>query len=125
MKETCIDEFSRVPCHSVYGPWHCVACAWSCPSGQRFRFLRWPQTVSESDKFYCYALKDQFGILVDGTVVPCCLDSDGVINLGNIYNSDIATILNSVRANKIADGFKCGVANENLCKKCGYAQRFV
>ncbi|MBE6810480.1 MAG: radical SAM protein [Ruminococcaceae bacterium] len=92
--------------------------------GERFE---WPDLAAQikGDKFYCYALKDQFGILVDGTVVPCCLDSDGVINLGNIYKSDIATILNSVRANKIADGFKCGVANENLCKKCGYAQRFV
>ena len=77
------------------------------------------------NKYFCYGLKDQFGILADGTVVPCCLDSDGIINLGNIFHEDIESILNSQRAQDIADGFKCGKATEDLCKKCGYAQRFV
>lgn len=92
--------------------------------GDRFE---WPDLNNEpyGDKFSCYALKDQFGILVDGTVVPCCLDSDGVINLGNAFSEDINDILHSARATKIKDAFKCGVASENLCKKCGYAQRFV
>ena len=92
--------------------------------GDRFE---WPDLDAEikADKFFCYALKDQFGILVDGTVVPCCLDSDGIINLGNIFKGDITEILNSERATKIVEGFKCGTASENLCKKCGYAQRFV
>lgn len=92
--------------------------------GDRFE---WPDLNAEikADKFFCYALKDQFGILVDGTVVPCCLDSDGVINLGNIFDNDINDILNSDRAQKIKDGFKCEKAHEQLCKKCGYAQRFV
>ena len=92
--------------------------------GERFE---WPDTDAEikGNKFFCYGLKDQFGILVDGTVVPCCLDSDGVINLGNIFKDDIRSILNSRRALDIIDGFKCGKASEELCKKCGYAQRFV
>ena len=92
--------------------------------GDRFE---WPDLDAEikADKFFCYGLKDQFGILVDGTVVPCCLDSDGIINLGNIFKEDITDILNSERATKIVEGFKCGTASENLCKKCGYAQRFV
>ena len=92
--------------------------------GERFE---WPDMSApiKGDKFSCYALKDQFGILADGTVVPCCLDSDGVINLGNIFCEDINAILNSERALNIANGFKCGVAREDLCKKCGYAQRFA
>lgn len=92
--------------------------------GERFE---WPDINAEikGDKFYCYALKDQFGILVDGTVVPCCLDSDGVTNLGNIFCDDVNDILNSKRAIDIVDGFKCGTASEDLCKRCGYAQRFV
>ena len=92
--------------------------------GARFS---WPDVKEEikGNKFFCYGLKDQFGILVDGTVVPCCLDSDGIINLGNIFKGDITEILNSERATKIVEGFKCGTASENLCKKCGYAQRFV
>lgn len=92
--------------------------------GERFR---WPDLNAEikGDKYACYALKDQFGILCDGTVVPCCLDSEGVINLGNIFSEDINTILNSKRAIQIVDGFKRGEAHEELCTKCGYAQRFV
>ena len=92
--------------------------------GERFE---WPDIHSQikGEKFSCYALKDQFGILADGTVVPCCLDSDGVINLGNIFCEDIATILNSEKAVNIVNGFKRGTAHEELCKKCGYAQRFV
>ena len=92
--------------------------------GDRFT---WPDKNADiqGDKFYCYGLRDQFGILSDGTVVPCCLDSDGVINLGNIFKEDIKDILNSKRAADISLGFKCGKASEELCKRCGYAQRFV
>ena len=92
--------------------------------GERFE---WPDCNAEikGDKFFCYGLKDQFGILSDGTVVPCCLDSDGVINLGNIFNQGIKSILNSERASNMVEGFRCGVASEDLCKRCGYAQRFV
>ena len=92
--------------------------------GKRFE---WPDREAEirGDKYFCYGLKDQFGILVDGTVVPCCLDSDGVINLGNIFNEDIDAILDSERALNIVNGFRCGKAAEDLCKRCGYAQRFV
>ena len=92
--------------------------------GERFE---WPDKDAEIKgyRFYCYGLKDQFGILADGTVVPCCLDSDGVVALGNIFTDDIDSVLNSERAQNIADGFKCGKASEELCKRCGYAQRFV
>lgn len=92
--------------------------------GERFE---WPDREAEikGEKFFCYGLKDQFGILVDGTVVPCCLDSDGIINLGNIFNEEIEDILQSKRAIDIVEGFKCGMASEDLCKRCGYAQRFV
>ena len=92
--------------------------------GERFE---WPDSNAEikGDKFFCYGLKDQFGILADGTVVPCCLDSDGVISLGNIFSDDIADILSSERATAIVEGFRCGKATEDLCKRCGYAQRFV
>ena len=92
--------------------------------GDRFE---WPDSNAsiKGNRYFCYGLKDQFGILVDGTVVPCCLDSEGVINLGNIFNEDIDDILVSKRALDIVEGFKCGKASEDLCKRCGYAQRFV
>ena len=92
--------------------------------GERFE---WPDCDAEikGNEFFCYGLKDQFGILSNGTVVPCCLDSDGVINLGNIFEKDLESILGSERAQNMVDGFKCGKATEDLCKRCGYAQRFV
>ena len=92
--------------------------------GERFE---WPDSCADikGERFFCYGLKDQFGILSDGTVVPCCLDSDGVISLGNIFDGDIDAILSSDRATAMVEGFKCGKASEELCKRCGYAQRFV
>ncbi len=92
--------------------------------GDRFE---WPDKNSDirGEKYFCYGLKDQFGILSDGTVVPCCLDSEGVIALGNVFEDDVDSILKSPRATSISNGFKCGKAAEDLCKRCGYAQRFV
>ena len=92
--------------------------------GERFE---WPDKDAEiqGHRFFCYGLKDQFGILCDGTVVPCCLDSDGVIDLGNVFDGSLDEILNSDRAQAIVNGFRCGKASEELCKRCAYAQRFV
>ncbi|MBQ1985445.1 MAG: radical SAM protein [Clostridia bacterium] len=92
--------------------------------GERFE---WPDQDAEvkGEKFSCYGLRDHFGILSDGTVVPCCLDSDGVIALGNVFRDDLSSILSSERASAITKGFKCGQAAEDLCRRCGYAQRFV
>ena len=89
--------------------------------------FEWPDSNADikGDKFYCYGLKAQFGILADGTVVPCCLDSNGVISLGNIFNEEIHTILHSPRASAMLEGFQCGKATEDLCRRCGFAQRFV
>lgn len=92
--------------------------------GERFE---WPDLAEsiKGERFSCYGLKDQFGILADGTVVPCCLDSEGVIALGNIFFEDVDAILTSERARAIAEGFRCGKASEELCRRCGYARRFV
>lgn len=68
----------------------------------------------------CYALKDHIGILVDGTVVPCCLDSDAVIKLGNIYKDDISDIINSKRYINMLNGFKNNKKCEELCKHCNF-----
>lgn len=91
--------------------------------GDRFS---WPDKSApiQSDNVFCYGLKDHFGILCDGTVVPCCLDSEGVINLGNVFEQDIEQILGSPRAKAMADGFRCRKATEDLCRRCGYATRF-
>ena len=91
--------------------------------GDRFE---WPDmSCDEGDSsVFCYGLSDHFGILVDGTVIPCCLDREGVINLGNIHEQSIEEILASERAKAILSGFKKRCATEELCRKCGYARRF-
>jgi len=93
--------------------------------GERFD---WPDTnVPESDvdtDIFCYGLRDQIGVLCDGSVVPCCLDSEGALTLGNLFDSELCEILSSVRAKAIYDGFSRHRAVESLCRKCGYAKRF-
>lgn len=90
------------------------------------RFI-WPDCTApvQSDTVYCYGLKDHFGILCDGSVVPCCMDSDGVITLGNIFHENISGILDSPRARAIVKSFEERVACEELCRRCAYAQRFI
>ncbi len=78
----------------------------------------------ESTSGFCKALRDQVAILVDGTVVPCCLDGEGVISLGNIHNQAFSEIIDSNRANSIYAGFSQNKAVELLCKKCRYKERF-
>ncbi len=91
--------------------------------GERFE---WPDMEAQDrgDSVFCYGLKDHFGILCDGTVIPCCLDREGEIALGNVFEDDLETILSCERATNMAEGFKNKKACEELCRKCGYARRF-
>lgn len=88
--------------------------------------FKWPDMKEDEDdgKGFCYGLRNQVAILVDGTVVPCCLDGEGVINLGNINTSNFSDIIESDRAIRIFDGFSAREAVEELCKKCGYRKKF-
>ncbi len=88
--------------------------------------FEWPDLDNdyENNYGYCYGLKDHIGILVDGTVVPCCLDHNGDISLGNIYSRDLSDILSSNRATKIIDGFRNRNVSEELCKKCNFKDKF-
>lgn len=91
--------------------------------GKRFD---WPDRAAEDggEQVFCHGLGDHFGILSDGSVVPCCLDAEGDITLGNIFEEDVRAILKSERATRIADGFAKKTAGEELCRRCGYARRF-
>jgi len=86
----------------------------------------WPDLNAPegSQRVFCYGLRDQLGILCDGTVVPCCLDHEGDLALGNLFSQEMAEILSSPRAKAIYDGFTSRTAREELCRKCGYARRF-
>lgn len=89
-------------------------------------YFQWPSLKSTHDSdATCYALKSHIGILADGTVVPCCLDGEGVINLGNMHETSLPDILGSNRAQNMIEGFKHAKAVEELCRKCSYKDRFI
>ncbi|MEA3513020.1 MAG: radical SAM/SPASM domain-containing protein [Campylobacterota bacterium] len=89
------------------------------------RYFKWPSLDDDvkTDGF-CYGLSSQIAILSDGTVVPCCLDSFGCIDLGNLYNTTLEDILKSEKVSSIVEGFKNKIAVEELCQKCTYKNRF-
>ena len=86
----------------------------------------WPDLTAEDGghQVFCYGLRDQIGILCDGTVVPCCLDHEGDIPLGNLHEESMEEILKKERTKAIISGFSRHQAAEELCRKCGYARRF-
>lgn len=91
--------------------------------GEKFN---WPDLNEKDygDKGFCYGLRSQIAVLADGTVVPCCLDSEGNIPLGNIFKDTLTDIIHSPRAVEMNKGFTARRVTEELCRKCGYANRF-
>lgn len=85
----------------------------------------WPNIENEPiiENGRCLALKEQIGLLVDGTVVPCCLDNNGDIPLGNILEETMEDILNKNKTNEIKRNFENQIITCNLCKTCGFLKR--
>ncbi len=82
----------------------------------------WPDLKNEyiNKKGTCYGTRSHIGILVDGTILPCCLDSKGIINLGNIFKENLVQVLKSEKYLKIKKSFEENKLEEELCKKCGF-----
>ena len=87
--------------------------------------FQWPDlSAPPAGTTFCLGLRDQVGVLADGTVVPCCLDHEGDIPLGSLLEEELETILASPRARAIYEGFSRRQPPEELCRRCGYASRF-
>lgn len=85
----------------------------------------WPdKKAAETGAQFCFGLRDQLGVLSDGTVVPCCLDHEGDVPLGNLFETPLTEILASPRARALYDGFSRRAPVEELCRRCGFATRF-
>lgn len=90
------------------------------------RYFEWPNLNNTIvGDGYCQGLNKQIAVLTDGRVVPCCLDSEGIIELGNLHATNLGKILTSKRSHTIREGFSKGVCSEELCQKCSYKARFV
>jgi len=86
----------------------------------------WPDLKQSirSEAGTCYGLRKQLAIHANGDVVPCCLDKESVLRLGNLNNQSLTDILKSPRATNIRSGFERGELVEDLCRRCQYADRF-
>lgn len=93
--------------------------------GKAARFV-WPSMEAPPTEapIFCHGLRSQIGVLCDGTVVPCCLDSRGDISLGNVFQISLSQILSGERAQALYNGFSVRQPSEELCRRCGYATRF-
>ncbi|MFW5621717.1 MAG: SPASM domain-containing protein, partial [Segatella copri] len=72
----------------------------------------------ENREVFCKALLKQIGVLADGSLVPCCLDHNGDVILGNLLHQSLEEILSSPRAQAMTEGFKHHTATETLCQNC-------
>jgi radical SAM protein with 4Fe4S-binding SPASM domain len=88
-------------------------------------YFEWP---SLQNQYYgdgtCQGLQSHIAVLASGKVVPCCLDCDGVIELGDLHQNTLEEILNTKRTKDMIEGFKEDKAVEELCQKCSYKDRF-
>ena len=92
---------------------------------EREAAFEWPDLgAAEVPTEFCRALREQIGVLSDGTVVPCCLDHEGDLYLGNLLTQELDEILESPRARAMFEGFSRRRPSEALCRRCGYAKRF-
>lgn len=88
-------------------------------------YFEWPSLKNENyGHGTCQGLQSHVAILASGKVVPCCLDCDGIIELGDLHEDSLESILSSHRAVTMLKGFKEGKAVEELCQKCSYKDRF-
>ena len=85
--------------------------------------FEWPTITNDKSNGYCHALKTHIAILSDGTVVPCCLDANGIINLGNIFKQDLDEIINSERYKLLQKSFQDRKPSEELCKSCTFKEK--
>ena len=118
-----IEDRFPLPWEESRNGWKLAERIWLDP-GERFD---WPDldAPDRGERCFCYGLRNQIGVLCDGTVVPCCLDHEGDIPLGNLFTQELDEILASPRARAIYEGFSQRRAVEELCRRCGYRTRFT
>ncbi len=98
-------------------------------NGVYLKFTRrfdWPSPDAPpvSARGFCLGLRRQMAVLCDGTVVPCCLDAEGSISLGNVAAQSLTDILLSPAARSFYEQFSRRQVPSPLCQRCTYRLRF-
>ncbi len=88
--------------------------------------FEWPSFLlpHQGTKGRCHGSVNHIGIHADGSVVPCCLDKNAAINLGNVKEQSLSDIINSDRFTAMRGGFLNGVLVEDFCQHCTFINRF-
>ncbi|MBN2964032.1 radical SAM/SPASM domain-containing protein [Sulfurospirillum sp. T05] len=90
------------------------------------QYFMWPSlSAPVVPDGFCHGLHSHIGVLSDGTVVPCCLDGEGVLMLGNLFIQPLYGILASQKAQEIRRGFDEKKPPEPLCQRCDFRKRFL
>ena len=109
----------------LYSSWTTIMMDLTSLNVNKDNLFQWPDLNSaKKNNAFCHGLKTHIGILVDGTVVPCCLDGEGIINLGNIFEESLSNILNNNRTMNVIKGFENNKCVEELCSRCAFKNRF-
>lgn len=88
--------------------------------------FQWPELTETTYQVgTCYGTRDMLAILVDGTIVPCCLDHTGTISFGNLFEIELSDVLQNKRYQTMKSGFQNNKVVEELCKHCEYRTRFI
>ena len=69
---------------------------------------------------HCFAMKDHVAILVDGRVLPCCIDCDGRMALGSLEEKTLSEILADEPARQFLRALAEGRLTAPLCRHCNF-----
>lgn len=69
---------------------------------------------------HCYGGLKMMGILADGSLTPCCLDNDGEMGLGNLFETPFITLINQPRYQTFVQQMASNQLSEELCQHCTY-----
>lgn len=87
--------------------------------------FKWPSDPGDITSLgSCQGANTMLAILSDGTLVPCCLDHQGAIELGNVLETPFASLIEGNRLLSIQRGFKQNKIVESFCQRCQYRHRF-
>jgi MoaA/NifB/PqqE/SkfB family radical SAM enzyme len=84
----------------------------------------WPSLATEvkQQAKYCQGPKMMLCVLSNGVISPCCLDTEGLLNLGNIRDISLLEARENPRYQQLLLGFRDNKVLELLCKHCNYKE---